>query len=133
MSEYIKQANKFLADTNTKFAARFLRHGYHFQDDKQCRDIFTCTLKNAAHKFTFKFGQSINESDGGGGNPPNAYDVLACLEKYPVYDFADFCANYGYDEDSRKAYKVYKAVKREWANIEKLFTPEQLEQLREIQ
>ncbi len=37
---------------------------------------------------------------------PGAYDILACIEKYPVYDFADFCSNYGYEEDSRAAYKA---------------------------
>jgi hypothetical protein len=64
---------------------------------------------------------------------PTAYDVLACIEKHPVYDFADFCSDYGYDEDSRKAFKTYKAVKREWENVAILFNDEQLELLREIQ
>lgn len=133
MNEYTKQATAFLATTNTRFMTKFSRYGLHFSDDKECRDIFTCTLRNDRHKFTFKFGQSINESDGGGGNPPSPYDVLTCLEKYPVYDFADFCANYGYNNDSRKAYKIYKAVKREWENVNKLFTESELELLREIQ
>ena len=64
---------------------------------------------------------------------PTPYDVLACLTKYPVYDFADFCSEYGYDTDSRKAYKTYKAVKREWENVAILFNDDELEQLREIQ
>ncbi len=64
---------------------------------------------------------------------PSAYDILACIEKYPVYDFEDFCSNYGHDSDSRSAYKTYKAVKREWENISKLFTASELEALREIQ
>lgn len=67
------------------------------------------------------------------GTPPTAYDVLAYLTKYPIYDFADFCSEYGYDQDSRKAYKTYKAVKREWENIAILYNDDQLEQLREIQ
>lgn len=64
---------------------------------------------------------------------PNAYDVLTCLQKYEVGTFENFCADFGYDEDSRKAYKVYESVVVEWENIEKLFTIEQLEQLKEIQ
>ena len=64
---------------------------------------------------------------------PSAYDVLACIEKYEVTYFEDFCSNYGYDTDSRKAYKTYKAVKREWENVKKLFSEDQLELLREIQ
>ena len=67
------------------------------------------------------------------GVPPTAYDILASLEKNEVYDFADFCDIYGYDEDSRKAYKTYKAVKKEWENMAILFNDAELELLREIQ
>lgn len=63
---------------------------------------------------------------------PTPCDVLSCLEKYPVDSFEDFCANYGYDEDSRSAYKIYEAVKDEWQNIAMLYNDEELEQLREI-
>jgi len=64
---------------------------------------------------------------------PTAYDVLACLQKYDVGTFEDFCSEFGYDEDSRKAFKIYKAVIREWKNVELLFTEEQIEKLQEIQ
>lgn len=42
-------------------------------------------------------------------------------------------SEYGYDTDSRSAYKTYKAVKREWENVAILFNDAELEQLREIQ
>lgn len=64
---------------------------------------------------------------------PTPYDVLASITKYEVGTFDDFCSNYGYDADSRKAYKTYKEVMKEWKNVELLFTPEQLELLQEIQ
>lgn len=66
------------------------------------------------------------------GIPPTSYDVLACLTKSPVYDFADFCSEYGYNEDSRSAYKTYKAVKREWENIAILYSDEEITRLQEI-
>ena len=66
------------------------------------------------------------------GQAPTPYDVLACLTKYPVYGFEDFCSEYGYDTDSRKAYKTYKAVKKEWENVAILFNDSELELLREI-
>ena len=66
------------------------------------------------------------------GTAPTAYDVLACLTKYDPGTFEDFCGEFGYDTDSRKAYKTYKAVKREWKNVAILFTDEQLDMLREI-
>lgn len=146
--EYTKQANDFLAATNTKFETEYLKTDFYFEGDKDKRDIYEITLKNSSHRFRFTFGQSINNSGlqivdyhkGTGLHmqrkmriPPTAYDVLACLTKYDVGTFENFCSDFGYDTDSRKAYKIYKAVLREWKNIELLFTPEQIEQLQEIQ
>lgn len=67
------------------------------------------------------------------GTAPTAYDVLACLEKYGYEDFKDFCDNLGYDTDSRSALKTYKAVQKEYNNVCKLWSDEEIEQLREIQ
>lgn len=67
------------------------------------------------------------------GEEPTAYDVLACLTKYEVGTFEDFCSDFGYDTDSRRAEKIYKAVCDEWMNVQRLFTDEEIEQLREIQ
>lgn len=64
---------------------------------------------------------------------PTAYDVLACLEKYPQDTFEDFCANFGYDEDSRKAFKTYEAVKEQYIQLSRLFTDKELEEMAEIQ
>lgn len=128
-TDYQKQANDFLKATNTTFKSSFKKHDLYFQDDKEERDIYTIVLKNDIHKFRFNFGQSIANT----GLHPTAYDVLCCLQKYDVGTFQNFCEDFGYDTDSRKAYKIYKAVLREWKNIELLFTPEQIEQLQEIQ
>jgi hypothetical protein len=125
---YQQQAINFLNATSTAFYSSFKKHDFYFPDDKEQRDIFRCTLKNKLHTYRFNFGQSINNT----GQPPTAYDVLACLTKYEVGSFEYFCSDYGYDSDSRSAYKIYKAVLKEWKNVELLFTPEQLEELREI-
>jgi hypothetical protein len=63
---------------------------------------------------------------------PTSYDVLACLQKYDVGSFENFCAEFGYDEDSRKAEKIYNAVCDEYKNICTLYTEEELEKLQEI-
>ena len=63
---------------------------------------------------------------------PTAYDVLACLTKNDPGTFEDFCSEFGYDEDSRKAEKIYNAVLDEWRNVCALFTDEEIEQLQEI-
>ena len=64
---------------------------------------------------------------------PNEYDVLACLEKYDPGTFEDFCSEFGYDEDSRTAERVYIAVIKEYKDLTRIFTEEQMEELCEIQ
>lgn len=89
------------------------------------------TTNPKARKLGFK---NRNEVLKARNKKPLAYDVLAGLTKYDVGTFKDFCADYGYDydADSIKSQKVYFAVQDEWEGIRKLFTPEQLEQLQEI-
>ena len=48
-------------------------------------------------------------------NEPTAADVLACLVSDVTFgeeSFEDFCSELGYDPDSRKAEKTWKACKR---------------------
>lgn len=63
---------------------------------------------------------------------PMAYDVLASLTTYDPDTFEEFCSSYGYDTDSRKAEKTYKAVVEEWKNIKILFSDEEILKLQEI-
>lgn len=66
------------------------------------------------------------------GSAPTAYDVLAGLTKYDVGSFENFCSDFGYDEDSRTAEKIYKAVCDEWLNVQRMWTDKEIEALREI-
>ena len=63
---------------------------------------------------------------------PDVYDVLAVLTKDDPDTFEEFCSNFGYDTDSRKAEGVYKAVRDEFLNIERLFNSSEMDMLREI-
>lgn len=172
-SEYINQADKFLADTGTTIEINFKRHGKHFNDDTQNRDVYECSLIRRNRKFTFDFGNSVINSGivhawgidapsfrHGNVNcyashylqiflegnymtkdfkilekrvKPSSYDILTCLTKYDPDTFENFCSEFGYDTDSRKAEKTYKAVFNEWQNICMLFTDEEIEHLQEIQ
>jgi len=146
MEDYNKKAEDFLKETNTIFKVEFLKNGFHFEDDKEPRDIYLITLKRGERVYKFNFGQSINKSLNSEYREqikkfknrenkffPSAYDVLACLTKSEVGSFKDFCGDYGYDEDSRKAEKTYKAVLEEWKNIKMLYSDEEILKLQEIQ
>jgi len=60
------------------------------------------------------------------------YDVLACLEKYRHGSFNEFCREFGYSNDSISAQKTYFACQEEYEKVCKLFTREQIKELREI-
>ena len=133
MTDYNKRAIEFLKETNTIFKVKFIKNGLYFQDDKEPRDIFLITLKRNGLKFSFKFGQSIADSTGKGDIKPTECDFLSCVEKYEYSDFNEFCSEFGYDEDSRKALKTFKAIQKEFNKISSLYSEEELNKLREIQ
>lgn len=150
ISKYEQQALDFLKKTDTTFNAEFVEHGLYFDTDKEPRDIYKITLKHNGKIFTFRFGQSIANSGLINANSktslsllkesdferkrkaPTAYDVLACLQKYDVGTFSDFCSEFEYDEDSRKAEKVYFAVQKEYDALRRLYSESELELMREI-
>ena len=121
----------FLKETGSKMSVKFIAHKKHFQDDKDSRDVFRVTFKRGNVKRSIVFGQSTAKSTGSGDCPPSAYDVLACLTKSQYDDFNDCCGDFGYDTDSRKALKTFKAVKAEYKKVVDLWA-DSLEKLSEI-
>jgi hypothetical protein len=135
ISSYEQQAIDFLEANHIEFTSVFIGHDKHFPDDKESRDRWLCTFKKREHPikaFEVRFGQSIENSKNG-KSKPSAYDVLTCLTKNDPGTFEDFCGDFGYDEDSRKSEKIYRAVQTEWRNVSRFFTSTELEQLQEIQ
>lgn len=63
---------------------------------------------------------------------PTAYAVLANLYNTGLDTLEDFCANYGYDIDSKTAENTYNACIELNAKIESIMTPEAIEELQEI-
>lgn len=68
---------------------------------------------------------------------PTEYDVLACLQKYEVGDMDDFMAEFGYEikctKDMTNFINTYNAVVKEYNDVRRCFTEEQIEAMWEIQ
>ena len=126
MNEYEQQANDFLKSVNASIKMEYLEHRPYFPDEKDSRDVYRVRIRRKGKQFTFTFGTNSL------GDKPTAYAILACLTKYDPGTFEDFCSDYGYDEDSRKAERIYKAVCNEWLHVERVFG-DCMDELREIQ
>lgn len=126
MSNYEAMANAFAEKTGTKLMV--LGHDYKpMWGEKQSRYVFKCRLSRNGKRYTFESGQSLYN----GAKEPTMYDVLSCLEKSDVGTFEDFCDEFGYDTDSRRAERTYKAVCKEYAAVERLFG-DVMDELQEI-
>lgn len=67
--------------------------------------------------------------------PPTAAEVLysLMLDGEAINEsFSDWCANYGYDDDSIKALNMYRTCEEIGRKLRKVFTYEQRERLREL-
>jgi len=161
MNEYEQQAQDFLKKTNTKFSVRFLENGFHFTNDKEERDIYQVKLEKNGREFVFNFGTSINDTQkrlreyiNNNGLiqqrqeedlklwdckviknqeiKPTAYDILAGLTTYqPEDNIDDFAGAYGYYKPS-EAIRVFEAVNKEYNELCKLFSADEMEMLSEI-
>lgn len=67
------------------------------------------------------------------GKVPTAYDILTCLTKYNPGMFEDFCSEFGYDTDSRRAFDTYQKVVEEYLQVSAIWSESDLEELREIE
>ena len=63
---------------------------------------------------------------------PSNYSILAGLTKYDPGTLEQFCDEFGYDTDSKKAEEVYEGVQEEYLNLCSLFNDEEMEELTEI-
>ena len=84
-------------------------------------------------RIAFDFWNSLNACQK--GEEPTAYDVLACISSdvYCPETFEDFCGEYGYEQDSRKAFAVFKRCATFAEKLRAFLTEDEQEALAEIQ
>lgn len=88
--------------------------------------------QGARVRLSFPFWDSIASMEK--GEAPSAYDVLSCIsgDIYTPETFADFCAEYGYNEDSHKGFAAFKRCDSFARHLRAFFTEDEQEQLGEI-
>lgn len=137
-NEYDIQAKDFMNKYNVKM-------NIDFEGKKQVKmecfgnvliDYYKVVIKRNGKQMTTHFGQSLNDTRK--GIPARPYDILSCIQKYPVEYYEDFCDEYGYNKYNefggidKKSEEIYLACLKEWKNVDRLFG-DILEELQEIQ
>ena len=136
MREYRKQATDFLASCNATMNIQFVgtEINPHWNETEE-RNKYRFTITTPQGKMEGDFWDSIYNKMN--GTKPNEYDILACLEKYEVGSIDDFMHEFGYEVNSTRDFtnllNTYNAVVKEYNDLRRIFTDEQMEMLREIQ
>lgn len=146
MSKYVKQAKDFLESCNATMEIMYLGTEVNKDwDEKRERDTYMVNIRTPKGNMQVKFWDSINNtiknSDSRRINKlrikPTEYDILSCLQKYDVGDNEDFMCEFGYEikkrGDLKRLQDTYNAVVKEYQDICRCFTPEQIETMQEIQ
>lgn len=121
LSDFIEQhaitADVVAADTNP-----------HMDDDRLPMDHWRVTLRRPRSKMTVYFSMGR----GHNGKEPTVGAVLDCLasDSSNIGDsFEDWCADYGYDTDSRKALRTFNMCRRQAERLRKFLGTDAYEAL----
>ena len=145
MNEYVKQAKDFLESCNATMDIMYLGTEVNKDwDEKRERDTYMVNIRTSKGNMQIKFWDSINNTIKNSNLrrvnrsriKPTAYDVLSYLQKYDVGDFEDFMYEFRYEITKRgdlaKIQNVYNAVVKEYNDVCRCFTEEQIEEMKEI-
>ena len=150
-SPYDQQATDFLSsnglqiritlsDTKVPAWVKDGVHGHHYRvtihRPKSKGSILTSSdqpFRSKARCITFDFWDSVTAMES--GESPIPYSVLACISGDIHYaeTFADFCSDYGYDQDSITALQTFRRCSAFAKRLRAFFTESELSQLSEIQ
>ena len=132
MHDYNKQATALLEKFGVKFEYTDLGSEVSRVDPKRKNYRYIARFIRPGKTVEFDFHGSISNYEKN-IKRIYAYDILASLTKYNPGMFSDFCMEYGYDEDSRKAFSTYEDVCEEWKKVSSFFSASEIEEMMEIQ
>ena len=103
--------------------ASYADHNPNMIEGGENMDHWRCAFKMGRRSMTVYFSMGM----GHNGKKPTADEVLACLAsdaRGVDTSFEDWCGDYGYDTDSRKAERTFKACKRSAKKLKQFFAGE---------
>jgi len=90
-------------------------------EDSATMDHWRCTIRSGKSRMSLVFSMGV----GHNGKQPELADVLDCLASdasglHNAEGFNDWCNDYGYNTDSRRAEKTFRAIKRQSERLQNL-------------
>jgi hypothetical protein len=151
-SEDKEALKKLMAEISV--SVKVIGKDFYFDGDKEERIILRVIILRGEKNISFRFGMSIIDTELFSGNEPDRmqhnsfkrytsvelmgkrkevkdgllYSVLSCIASdYFVPDtFTDFCSEFGYDEDSRKAEKLFHDCREQSTKLHTIFKEEEI-------
>lgn len=109
----------------------FITKSYTKWDKDNLHNQYKVVLKRGNKQMQYDFWDRLYNTKK--GLKPSKYDVISCLEWYEIYDFEDFCMNFGYDTDSIKAFETYKECQKQQKELFELIPEEEIrDKIRDI-
>ena len=131
MKEYNTKMKEIIKNAGIDINIIYITKSHTNWDKDNLHNQYKVILKRGLKQMQFDFWDSIHNTQN--GLKPTTYDVIACLEWYQIFDFEDFCFNFGYDTDSIKAFNIYTECQKQQKELFELIPEEEIrEQIREI-
>ena len=139
-TEYDAQAGEFMRKWGVKIHRHFVGKMRYFPDDREPRNVWEITLERDGGSYSFRFGDSLVNTQKFPRHEPSDYSILACVSAdscFDCKDVQDMIDEYGYDapEDRRE----FDKLRRIWVNsdeharkLRELFA-DCLDELQEVQ
>ena len=108
--------DRFISDNRITIRAESVDSNPYMSDADM--DHWKCVLARPGKRMTIHFSKGYSHN----GAEPTTAEVLDCLAPDAAgldnsRNFEDWCSEYGYDEDSRMAERIYKACTHEAARL----------------
>ncbi len=112
--------NDFIKSAGLTMSAAWTDHNPTMENSEHM-DHWRCIIRAGKARMSLVFSMG----SGHGGKRPELADVLDCLASDAAgYEnakgFDDWCGDYGYDQDSRRALRTFKAVERQATSLHRV-------------
>jgi hypothetical protein len=114
----------FILTSKVSMTAELVDRNPHMSDMPDGSTHWRCVFKRGKSRLTIPFSMGPAHT-----REPEAADVLDCLASDSAgyenaQSFEDWCAEYGYDTDSRKAERIYRTCEAQADKLKAFLGPE---------